>query len=285
MKLNLGSVVVTGFLAAAGLAQSAHAQEASNLPPYLYDRGDGIRTSLIGTYVRPNEFVFYPFYEYTRTRNFEYAPSEVGGVGTTDFQGKKYEREFLVFLGYAFNDSLLVEFESALHSTVEFRKAPDDTSNAPAQLRESGVGDTEAQIRWRIAKETETRPDTVLFFETVFPLQRSKKLLGTQDWEFSTGAVLTKGYSFGTLSVRGGVGYNTGDHKFKVGEYAIDYLKKLSPAWRVALSLEGHESELSIIGEVQYTLSKDAILKINSGFGISSKDRAFAPEIGVLFRF
>jgi len=36
---------------------------------------------------------------------------------------------------------------------------------------------------------------------------------------------------------------------------------------------------------VQYTLSKDAILKINSGFGLSNKDKAFAPEIGVLFRF
>jgi hypothetical protein len=235
--------------------------------------------------VRQNEFVFYPFYEYTRTRNFEYAPREVGGVGTTDFRGKKYEHEFLVFLGYAFSDSLLVEFESALRSTVEFRKAPDDTSNAPAQLRESGLGDTEAQIRWRIAKETETRPDITVFFETVFPLQRSKKLLGSQNWQFASGAVLTKGYSFGTLSLRGGVGYDRGDRKFKVDEYAIDYLKKLSPAWRVALSLEGHESELSIIGEVQYTLSKNAILKINSGFGLSKKDRAFAPEIGVLLSF
>jgi hypothetical protein len=276
--------IAAGHLLAATLmtgSLQAHAQE----PDYLADRGDGIRTSLIGTYVRQNEFVFYPFYEYTRTRNFEYAPREVGGVGTTDFRGKKYEHEFLVFLGYAFSDSLLVEFESALRSTVEFRKAPDDTSNAPAQLRESGLGDTDAQIRWRIAKETETRPDITVFFETVFPLQRSKKLLGSQNWQFASGAVLTKGYSFGTLSLRGGVGYDRGDRKFKVDEYAIDYLKKLSPAWRVALSLEGHESELSIIGEVQYTLSKNAILKINSGFGLSKKDRAFAPEIGVLLSF
>jgi hypothetical protein len=276
--------IAAGHLLAAMLMTSS-LQTFAQEPAYLADRGDGIRTSLIGTYVRPKEFVFYPFYEYTRTRNFEYTPSEVGGVGNTDFQGKKYEREFLVFLGYAFSDSLLVEFESALHSTVEFRKAPDDTSNAPAQLRESGLGDTEAQIRWRIAKETETRPDVTAFFETVFPFQRSKKLLGTQDWQFASGVVLTKGYPFGALSLRGGLGYDRGDRKFKVGEYAIDYLKKLSPAWRVALSLEGHESELSIIGEVQYTLSKDAILKINSGFGLSSKDRAFAPEIGVLFRF
>jgi hypothetical protein len=282
--VRTGLPIVTGSLLAAAVALAAPFAAAQE-PSYLADRGDGIRTSLIGTYVRPKEFVFYPFYEYTRTRNFEYTPSEVGGTGSTDFQGKKYEREFLVFLGYAFSDSLLFEFESALHSTVEFRKAPDDTSNAPAQLRESGVGDTEAQIRWRIATETESRPDTVVFFETVFPLQRSKKLLGTQDWQFSTGAVFTKGFSFGTLALRAGVDYDRGDRRFKAGEYAIDYLKKLSPAWRVALTLEGHESEFSVIGEVQYTLSKDAILKINSGFGLSSKDRAFAPEIGVLFRF
>jgi hypothetical protein len=275
-------LAATVLMAAFALAPSAAgAQE----PSYLADRGDGIRTSLLATYIRPREFVFYPFYEYTRTRNFEYKPSELGYVGDVDFEGKKYEREYLVFLGYAFTDSLLFEFESALRSTVDFRKAGNDTSNVPAQLRESGLGDTEAQIRWRLAKETETRPDITLFFETVFPLQRSKKLLGTQAWEFASGAVLTKGYSFGTLSLRGGVAYDRSDRKFKVDEYAIDYLKKLSPAWRVALSLEGHESELSIIGEVQYSLSKDAILKINSGFGLSNKDRAFAPEIGVLFRF
>lgn len=284
MKLGNGSIVIAGHLLAAMLllgAPPAPAQE----PAYLADRGDGIRTSLLATYVRPKEFVLYPFYEYTRTKKFEYKPSELGAAGDVDFKGKTYEREFLVFLGYAFSDSLLLEFETALHGTVDFRKAADDRSALPGQIRESGLGDTEAQLRWRYAKETETRPDITFFFETVFPFQRSKRLLGSQDWQFATGAVLTKGYSFGTLSLRGGLGYDRADRKVKVGEYAIDYLKKLSPAWRVALTLEGHESELSIIGEVQYSLSKDAVLKINSGFGLSSKDRAFAPEIGVVFRF
>ena len=270
-----------GVMLMAGTPAPSLAQE----PAYLADRGDGIRTSLLATYVGPREFVFYPFYEYTRTRKFEYKPSDFGAVGNVDFKGNTYQREWLVFLGYALSDSLLLEFESALRSTVDFRKSPDDGSALPAQIRESGVGDTEAQLRWRYAKETETRPDITFFFETVFPLQRSKKLLGTQHWQFATGAVLTKGYSFGTLSLRGGVGYDRGDRKFTVGEYAIDYLKKLSPQWRVALTLEGHESEQAIIGEVQYSLSKDIILKLNSGFGLSSRDRAFAPEIGVLFRF
>ena len=53
----------------------------------------------------------------------------------------------------------------------------------------------------------------------------------------------------------------------------------------MALSLEGHEDELSTIGEVQYTLSKNAVLKLNSGFGVTKKAPMFAPEIGVLFTF
>jgi hypothetical protein len=229
--------------------------------------------------------MFYPFYEYTRTKKFEYKPSELGAAGDVDFKGKTYEREFLIFLGYAVNESLLLEFESALYSKLDFRKAPDDRSALPGQIRESGLGDTEAQLRWRYAQETPTRPEVTLFLETVFPLQRSKKLVGTQHWQFATGAVLTKGYAFGTFSLRGGIGYDRGDRKFKVDEYAIDYLKKLSPSWRVAFSLEGHETELSVIGEVQYWFNKDVTLRLNSGFGLSNKDRAFAPEIGVVFRF
>ena len=54
-------VTVAGF---------AHAQSTAGLPTYLTDRGEGIRTSLLGTYIRSNELVVYPFYEYTRTKNF-----------------------------------------------------------------------------------------------------------------------------------------------------------------------------------------------------------------------
>ena len=284
MIRKISSLVAGSLLAllVAGVAAPARAQE----PAYLADRGDGIRTSLLATYIRPKEFVFYPFYEYTRKTNFEYKASDFGYVGGTDFDGgRKTEREFLVYFGYAFSDSLMIEFESALHNKAEFRKAANDTTGLPAQINESGLGDTEAQIRWRYAKETETRPDITFFFETVFPLQKNKKLIGTQDWDFVTGTVVSKGYSFGTLSLRASVAYDRADRQVRLGEYAIDYLKKLSPAWRVALTLEGVSTDLSVIGEVQYELSKNATLKLNSGFGITKKDRAFAPEIGVLFRF
>ena len=277
---RLGFVSLTVSLAAP-LAVKA----ADPLPSYLRDRGDGIPTSLLGTYIREKEFLFYPFYEYTRKTKFEYKPSDLGFTGDKDFLGKKTEREFLLFMAYAFNDSLAIEFESALHNRLEFRKAPNDTSNTPDRIRESGVGDTETNIRWRVSKETDTRPEITTYFKTVYPLQRDKKLLGTQHLELSPGVVVTKGFSFGTLAFRAAANYDTGERKTKFGEYAVDYIKQLSPNWRLALSVEGVEDELQAIGELQYRFSKNATLKLNYGYGISSKAQGIAPEIGVMFRF
>ena len=261
------------------------AAETAALPFYLSDRGDGIHTSLLGTYVREKELLFYPFYEYTRFSDFEYKPSDLGFSGDRDLFGKAVEHEFLVFFAYGFSESLAVEFESALYSTVTFHKAPDDTSAVPNRIRESGVGDTEAQLRWRWLTETAARPEALFFFKTVFPLQRNKKLLGTQDWEFSPGITLTKGFPFGTLSLSGSLFYSTGDRKLELGTYALEYVKRLSPAWRVALAYENDQGEAEIIGEVQYALSKNVVLKINSGFGLTKKAPDVAPEIGVLFSF
>lgn len=277
----LGATLVFALLF--GAPRPAAAQQAA----YLADRGDGIRTSLLATYIRPGEFIFYPFYEYTRTTNYEYKAADFGIAGPDiDYLGKKVDHEYLIFLGYAFNDSLALEFESALYSRARFTKASNDPVVAvPQEIRESGLGDTEMQLRWRWAKETETRPEITFAFQTVFPLQKKKKILGTQAWEFAAGVVLTKGYPFGTFTLRGQINHDRGDRETKPGEYALDYLKKLSPQWTVALTLEGEESEVSIIGELQYALSRNATLKLNLGQGISKKDRQFAPEVGVLFRF
>lgn len=286
-KISSMAAYLAAIVLASG-AQPCRAAEPAGLPGYLSDRGDGIPTSLLGTYIREKEFLFYPIYEYTRSRNFEYSPKDFGLRGfreDDEFFGKAVEREVLVFFAYAFNDSLAIELESALHSSVDFRKAANDNTAVPDRLRESGLGDTEANIRWRYSKETATRPEVTFFLGVGFPLQKDKRLLGTQDWEFAPGVVLTKGFSFGTLALRASAAYDRGERKVEVGEYAIDYVKRLSPTWRVAFSLEGEDDEVSVIGEVQYTLSKSAVLKINSGFGVTKKAPNFAPEIGVMFRF
>jgi hypothetical protein len=287
-----GGTFLGGFVALAAVATlflapaAARAAEPLGLPAYLSDRGDGITTSLFGTYIREKEFLFYPFYEYVYTGEFEYEPDELGVTGNQEFSsGKLVEHEFLLFFAYGISDSLAVELESAVYSSADFTKDPNDNT-AVRNIRESGLGDTETNIRWRYRKETESWPEITFFFQTVFPLQKKKKLLGTQHWEFVPGIVVTKGYSFGTLAARLSAEYETGEDKAELDEWAIDYVKRLSPLWRIVLSVEGDQlDEVSLIGEVQYTLSKNAVLKVNSGFGLVEKAPDVAPEIGVLFSF
>src|SRR4030095_2753557 len=49
------------------------------------DRGEGIPTSLFGTYIAGGDVLVYPFYEYTKTSAFEYKASEFGLPGEADF--------------------------------------------------------------------------------------------------------------------------------------------------------------------------------------------------------
>jgi hypothetical protein len=276
--LVVGGVVVEG-------PPSASAAESDALPSYLADRGDGIHTSLFGTYVRTGEFLFYPFYEYTKSSDFEYKPSDLGHTGETDYFGKEVEQEYLVYFAYGFTDRWMAEFESALYAHANFKKAPDDTSTVPNHLEESGVGDTEGQIRYRFLKETVNRPEVLGFFEVVFPLQKNKNLIGTQHWELAPGLNITKGFPIGTFSVKLSLSYTTEDHNVQSGEYALEYVKRVSDAWRFVLAVEGEQDEVQAIGEVQYALTPNAVLKLNSGFGLTKKAPDVAPEIGIMFSF
>jgi hypothetical protein len=70
-----------------------------------------------------------------------------------------------------------------------------------------------------------------------------------------------------------------------MGEYAIEYLKRLSPQWRVYAGLEGQSDELSAVGELQWHITPHVMVKMNSGVGLTSKATDWAPEIGILFSF
>ena len=255
------------------------------LPPYLADRGEGIPTSLFGTYVGKGEFIVYPFYEYTKTTAFEYKASELGFVGETDFLGQTVEQEYLVFLGYGFTKRLAVELEMALYATTTFDKAAGDPSGVPAQMKESGLGDVDMQLRWRWSDETERRPEMFSFFELTPPLQKSKVLIGTQDWEAALGFGVVRGYRWGTITGRAAIAWDGADSKLDMGEYAFEYLKRVSPGWRLVATLEGETDEVSLIGEAQWFFSRVGVLKLNCGFGLTQKAPDIAPEVGVLFRF
>ena len=147
------------------------------------------------------------------------------------------------------------------------------------------MGDVEGQLRWRWKGETASGPEVFSYFETVFPLQKRKRLIGTQDWEFKLGTGVIRGFRWGTTTVRAAVAYDRAESKGELGEYAVEYLKRLSPAVRVFAAVEGSEDEVELITEAQWFLRPTILLKLNNAFGLTSKAADWAPEIGMMFSF
>lgn len=258
--------------------------QSEDLPVYLQDRGTGIPTSMFGTYIRKHELLIYPFFEYYLDDDLEYKPEELGYGLDEDFRGKYRATETLIFLGYGITDWLAVEFEAALHIDASLEKAPEDASGTPAKIEENGTGDVEGQLRARLARETESRPELFTYFEAVSPQQEDKVLIGTPDWEFKLGVGVIRGYSWGTMTLRLAGEYSVEEDKGELGEYAVEYLNRLSPQWRVYLGVEGNQDEVELIPEVQWHIKTDRIMvKVNSAIGVTSKATDWAPEIGILF--
>jgi len=257
-------------------------QQRAPLPLYLSDRGPGMATSLFGTYVRSGEWLVYAFYEYTRTSQFEYKPGELGFVGNEDFLGTLREHESLLFVARGLTDRMMIEVESALQNRASFLKDPADLSGVPNRLDESGLGDTEGEFRWRWSDESEHRPELFSFLEVVLPLQKDKVLIGTRDWEYNLGLGVIKGHRWGTLTGCAALTYDRADGTFDMGEYAIEYLKRVSRVWRFVGAVEGESDELQVIVEAQARLGPHVLLKLNSGFGVTPKAPDVTPEAGVL---
>jgi hypothetical protein len=270
------------MLGAAAGPSRAGAESANDLPYYLYDRGTGQPTSMFGTYIGKGEFLVMPFFEYYYDNDYEYNPEELGFTGTEDFRGKFRGSEGLVFLGYGFTDWLAVESEIAV-ITAKLEKSPNDTSAMPAELEESGLGDVEGQLRLRFNRETETRPEFFGYFEAVAPAQKKKKLIGTSSWEFKPGVGVVKGFRWGTLSARLAAEYVVEGDEIALGEYAVEYLKRISPRLRVFGGVEGTEDEVAAITELQWFFTDRIFLKFNNAFALTSKATDWAPEYGVMF--
>ena len=248
------------------------------------DRGGaGIPTSQFATFVEEGDFLVYPFYEYYRDKNAEYKPSELGYVGDVDYYARSKAHEGLLFLGYGVTSRLVLELEAAV-ITARQEKASDDTSNFPATgLEESGLGDVEAQLRYRFSEESSGGPEVFSYFETVFPFQKGKVLIGTSVWELKYGMGLARSSSWGTTILRGGVAW--ADGKAELGEYAFEYVHGVSDRLRVYAGVEGSEDEVSLITEAQIFFSPNIKLKLNSAFGLTQKAAGWAPEVGVMFVF
>jgi hypothetical protein len=269
-RATLRAIVI--IIAAVSLTSSSAVLAGEDLPHFLEDRGKGVPLSMFGTYIEKGEVIFYPFYEYYYDQDAEYSPDELGYELDQDFVSRYRAHEGLIFLGYGVTDDLAFEFEAAVITAKQY-KAEDDPSDMPDVVKESGLGDVESQLRWRWSRETMGRPEFFSYFETVFPLQKDKKLIGTQDWEFKLGTGLTKGLHWGTMTFLG------------LGEYAIEYLNRVSRLFQFYIGVEGSEDEIELITDLQFHLFRNGFIRVNNAFGVTPKATDYAPEFGVLFRF
>lgn len=286
MTATLRSTLALAFVVLANAPRHAAGQESAPAPAepgFLGDRGPGVPTSMFGTYIRKGEWLVYPFFEYYRDNDLEYAPEEFGAAGTEDFRGRYRASEGLLFVGYGITNDLALEVEVATIS-ARFEKSPLDPSAVPARITESGLGDFEGQLRWRFRRETERRPELFSYAEVVVPHHGEKPLIGTADWELKGGIGITRGFTWGTLTARAALEYAAASSsEFDLGEYAVEYLKRISPAWRVYLGIEGTQDEVALLTEAQWHLSRHAFVRVNNGLGLTSKATDWAPEVGIVF--
>jgi hypothetical protein len=110
-------------------------------------------------------------------------------------------------------------------------------------------------------------------------------LIGTQAWELKFGTGLVRGFSWGTATLRAAVEYDDGEKKLGLGEYAVEYLRRVSPSVLLFAGAEGSDDEVEVITEVQLSLSRNLVLKLNNAFGATDKATDWAPEVGLIFRF
>jgi len=278
------SIFVSVSVLALSLFYAGHCSAQNELPDYLKDRGTGIASSMFGTYIDRGEVIFYTYYEYYYDQDAEYKPAELGYGLEMDFRGRYRAHEGLIFLGYGITDRLAIELEAAMITATQY-KSKEDPSDMPGKLEESGLGDVESQLRWRWTQETRERPEIFTYYETVFPLQKEKKLIGTQDWELKLGSGLTKGFKWGTMTLRLATEYVPSESKMELGEYAVEYLKRVSKLFRFYVGVEGSQDEVEFITDFQFHLHPNAFIRINNAFGVTSKATDYAPEVGILFHF
>ena len=119
----------------------------------------------------------------------------------------------------------------------------------------------------------------------MFPLQKQRVLIGTRNWELKLGTGVVRGFAWGTTTLRAALEYDAGDRSLAIGEYALEYLKRISPRLRFVGAVEGDQDEMELISEVQWFLRPNAVIKLNNAFGLTSKATDWAPEVGIMFSF
>jgi len=216
-------------------------------PSYLRDRGAGIPASLFGTFVGRGQLLVFPFYAYTRDHNREYQPAELGFGLEQGFRGRFRSTEAVLFVGYGVTDWLMLELETARIS-ASLDKSPADPSAMPNRIHESGIGDLEAHVRLRLLSEGPRRPGFFGFLEMTPATHRRQRLIAEPHWDLKPGLGLLRGFRWGTLQFRIAAEWNREAKSPDLGEVTIEYLKSLSPSFRLNLALEGGSREPTTSG-------------------------------------
>ena len=255
-----------------------------DLPPYLRDRGTGVASSMFGTYIRKGDVIFYPVPGSTYVdNNREYKPQELGYVVDQDFRGRYRESEYLFFVAYGLTDSVAVQTELA-GATASLVKSSLDSSGLPAYTKETGLTSFETQLRWRWSQETERRPELWGYVDVVYPINRQGMLIGSNGFDIEFGPAVTRGFTWGTVTARASMLYDSAaETHWGSGEYAVEYLKRLSSKWRVFGAVQGAGNELSLITEAQWHLTPGLFIRFNQEIGLSSHATDWEPQLGVLF--
>ena len=110
-------------------------------------------------------------------------------------------------------------------------------------------------------------------------------MIGSEGWELKQGIGFIKGYSWGTMTYRVAGEYDEAEGKYELGEYAVEYLKRVNRNLRTYVGIEGSQDEIELITELQFHVNDHVFFKFNNAFGVTSKATDWAPEVGVVFVF
>ncbi|WP_423908994.1 hypothetical protein [Candidatus Spongiihabitans sp.] len=81
------------------------------------------------------------------------------------------------------------------------------------------------------------------------------------------------------------IAYDFGESDLELAEYAVEYYKDISSNRRYVVAIEGEDDEIGLIGELQWLVGGNAVVKINTGVGLTNKAADFSPEIGIMWYF
>lgn len=266
--------------------------QTGDLPRFLRDRGGGIPSSELGIYIQPRQLLVFPFYEHVRDHNQEYNPSSLGFGRDEDFRAKFRQSSGELLLAYGLSDRLAVEFGIS-QTKATFEKSQSDTTATPARIEEKGLGDLEGQIRMRVTRESSHRPEIFGFLEVTAPSQKRKLLIGNFDWDFKPGLGAVRAYSWGTVTFRTTFEYTRDQTPVRqsrhvdIGETSLECLKRLSPAVRLSIAMEGGEAgapdEWELRSGLLWRMSRAVSLKLDNSLGLFSKSPDWTPQVGLLF--